>query len=544
MSKRFVLGVVLCCLLPAAPARADDEAPGKPALVVRFNSLDRLTADARYLARLADREELFKQVESLLKARTGEKGLEGLDPKKPIGFYAHVGPNGIDSTGALLVPVADEKALLGQLENLDLKAKKDEGGVYSVTLDQLPFPVLFRFAKGYAFVTVGTPGNDKLLRKDDNLDPAIVFPSGWDGNASLTLHADRIPASLKELALGQAELRLADLKEKEEPGETKAQRAFRVAALDEIGARFKSILKDGGELDLRLDIDRKAGDLNLALGFAGKPGSPLAAEIAELGKVKSLGAGLTGPDCAMSVAAAVALPEKLRKALEPVIEEELKKETSGESNEAKREALGRVNKALMPTAKAAEFDGGAALRSPAANGTYTLVGVVRLKEGANLEKEFTALMKLQTAGPPAPQFTFDVDRAGAVKIHKVVDPKADANYRKLFGDSPIYFAFRDDALFVATGEKAVDALKEALAVAPGPGKLVQLEMSLSRLTKALAAATPGAAEAAKKAFADGKDADRVRLTLEGGPALQLRLTVKAPLITFFSELDKAQKKGE
>src|SRR5262249_59104821 len=134
----------LCCLLPTAPARADGEAPARPAVIVRFSSLDRLTADARYLAKLADREELFRQVEALLKARTGEKGLEGLDPKKPIGFYAQVGPNGIDSTGALLVPVVDEKALLGQLENLDLKAQKDKDGVYSVTLEQLPFPVLFR----------------------------------------------------------------------------------------------------------------------------------------------------------------------------------------------------------------------------------------------------------------------------------------------------------------------------------------------------------------------------------------------------------------
>jgi hypothetical protein len=131
-----------------------------------------------------------------------------------------------------------------------------------------------------------------------------------------------------------------------------------------------------------------------------------------------------------------------------------------------------------------------------------------------------------------------------VNIHRVVDPKADANYRKLFGESPIYFAIRDDALFVAVGEKALDALKEALAVAPKPGKLVQLEMSLSRLAKALGVVNPAASEAARKAFADDKDADRIRLTLEGGPALQLQLNVKAPLITFFSELDKARKKSE
>lgn len=543
MSKRFLLGVALCGLLPAVPARADGEAPARPAVVVRFNSLDKLTADARYLAKLADREELFRQVEALLKARTGDKGLEGLDPKKPIGFYARIGPNGIDSTGALLVPVADEKALLGQLETLDLKAQKDKDGVYSLSLDQSPFPVLFRFARGYAFVTLGTPGNDKLLRRDENLDPAIVFPGNWDGTASLTVHMDRIPTNLKELALGQSELRLADLKEKEEPGETKAQREFRVALIDEIGARFKSLLKDGGEINARMDIDRKAGDLNISLSLAGKPGSPLAAEIAELGKVKSLGAGLPGADSALRLTAALALPEKLRKALEPAIEEGLRNDLTKQADEAKRAALERFTRAVSPTLKAAEFDGGAVLRGPADKGTYTLVAVARVREGAKLEKEFKELMKLQAAGPPAPQFTFDVDKAGTVNILKVVDPKADANYRKLFGDSPIFFALRDDALCIAVGDKALDALTESLAVVPKPGKLVELEVSLSRLTKALAVANPAASEAARKAFADHNDADRVRLTLEGGPALQLQLNVKAPLITFFSELDRARNKG-
>jgi hypothetical protein len=547
MSKRLVLSFVLSCLLPLASASAAEEGPVQPSLVIRFNSLEQLLADARYLAKLADREELVKQVESLLKARAGEKGLDGFDPKKPIGFYANIGPNGIDSTGALLVPVADEKALLGLLEKLAIKVEKGKEGVYSVFPEQSPFPVLFRFARGYAFVTLGIPGNEKVLLKDSNLDPAIVFPKGPDGAASLTLHIDRIPTKLKELLLGQTELRLAGLKDREAPGETKAQHDFRVALLDEVGTRFKSALKDGGEVSLRLDIDRTNGDLNVSASFAGKPGSQLAAEITDLGKVKSLAASLLGSESAMSLAAAVVLPEKLRKALEPVVEEGLKKDAERVKDATLREATERVIRALMPTIRASELDGGTVLRGPAADGTYALLAAVRLQNGKQLEKEFREVMKRlesETGTSGTPKVTFDLEKAGSVSIHRMERPKSEVEFRKLFGDRPVYFAFRDDALLAGAGEKALDALKETVAATPKPGKLLQAEMSLSRLAPALGVSNQAMPEAAKRAFADNKDADKIRLTLEGGSALQLKLAMKAPLITFFNELDKARKKGE
>jgi hypothetical protein len=541
MSKRWIL--VFCCLLPVVPARAAEEGPVRPGLVLRFNSLEELLADARYLAKLADREELFQQAEGLLKSLVGDKGLAGFDPKKPIGFYANIGPNGIDSTGALLIPIADEKAVLGLLEKFGIKVDKGKDGLYTIATEQMPFPIVFRFARGYAFVTLGVPGNEKMLLKDSNLDPAIVFPKGPDGTASLTLHLDRVPAKLKELILGQVELRLADLKEKEEPGETKAERDFRVALIDEAGTRFKSLLKDGGVLCLRLDMDRHSGDLNAALSVAGKSGSPLAMEIANLGQAQSLAVSLLGTDNALRLAAAVALPETLRKALAPVLEEEKKKDVEKARDDAGREALKRFLDALLPTLKAAELNGGAVLRGPSTAGTYTLVGVARLQQGKPLEKEIREVNKLLPLEPGTPRATFDVAKIGEVSIHRLEPSKADAAYRKLFGDNPVYFAFRADALTVSAGDKALDALKEALVATPMPGKLFEAEMSLSRLAPALGATNPAVPEAAKKAFAGKTEADKVRLTLEGGPALQLKLSVKAPLITFFSELDKARQKG-
>src|SRR5262245_57417550 len=125
-------GLVLALSAPA-PARApvpDKKPESKPAVVVTLKSLDELIADARYLFALVDKEEEGKQLEKFLKSKTGPKGLEGVDPKKPIGLYGTLGTKGLaDSHGVLLLPIADEKAFLKMLENLDLKPEKGKDGL-------------------------------------------------------------------------------------------------------------------------------------------------------------------------------------------------------------------------------------------------------------------------------------------------------------------------------------------------------------------------------------------------------------------------------
>src|SRR5215471_11780928 len=114
MRMRCVAVVALLAL--AVPVRAADDKK-TPTLIVRVQSLDNLISDARYLATLAGREEEAKQAEGFLKQFTGEKGIEGIDTKRPMGAYAFLGENVIDSE-VVLLPVADEQAILGLLKRL------------------------------------------------------------------------------------------------------------------------------------------------------------------------------------------------------------------------------------------------------------------------------------------------------------------------------------------------------------------------------------------------------------------------------------------
>src|SRR5262245_44799656 len=146
MFKKCLAGLVLVVLAPLA-ARAGGE--DRPAAVVRFRSLDALVDNVKLIVTLAGNEGLAQQVEGLIKAKIGAQGLEGIDPARPFGAYARFGKGLEDIGGAVLIPIASEKAFLTLLDNLDVRATKEKNDIYKL---QTPAPVevYLRFANRYA----------------------------------------------------------------------------------------------------------------------------------------------------------------------------------------------------------------------------------------------------------------------------------------------------------------------------------------------------------------------------------------------------------
>src|SRR5262245_44102177 len=304
--------------LPAA-ARAADAKPAGPSVVVRIEPLDDLVADLRYLGTQADRDELVKQFEGLVKAKTGPKGLEGVDRKRPLGFYGTVGTQGLDSSGVLMVPVSDEKAFLGSLENLGLKPEKGKDGLYTVQAENTLAPAVhFRFANDYAYATVL---NEAVIDRGALLPPAQILAAGRGGLAAATVHVDRIPDNIKQLALGQLGLRLADLRDRSFKGETKAESEFWKQAFEELAANVKALLRDGNEVTLRVDVDRKNQDLAVEVTADARPDSKLAANVARMGEAQSRFAGLLSKDAALQGLVRCTLTEELRRALQAVVDD-------------------------------------------------------------------------------------------------------------------------------------------------------------------------------------------------------------------------------
>jgi hypothetical protein len=537
MRARLFPLATLLALTVAWPAAAEEkkaDKPSKPTVVVRLAPLDSLIADARYLAELIGKANEAEQGEAFLKNMADDKGLLGLDTKRPMGLYGYLTPGAVDSPVVLLLPVVDEKAVREKLEGLGVKPEKAEGGLWKLDLDRPPVPTLYlKFANKYAYVS----HRDEALANDRLLDPAKVLAG--TGMASVVINFDEIPRELKEMALSSTELQLSNLKEKDMPGETKSQKTLRLAVLDDMYFRFKQLLTEGGPLALRVDLDRKAGDLTLEASLAGKPDSKLAASIAELGKLTGVAAGVLGKgDAALRGNVDVVLPKKLREAMAAVFEEGFKQGLEKEQDETKRKLAESLVKVMGPTVAMGELDAGLAVRGPDSSGLYTLVGAGKVKDGKSLEQTLKDALK-ESPAKVRGALTTDFAKAGDVNIHKAVPDKVDDNTRNTLGDGPVYFAFRDDALIVTAGPGALEAIKEAATAAPAPTRIVQLEVAFSRFAKLMASEDKEAPAVAKAVFKGGDDT--LRLTLEGGAALKLSLGIKARLVKFFNDLEEAKK---
>ncbi|HWG45393.1 MAG TPA: hypothetical protein VN688_21700 [Gemmataceae bacterium] len=539
MYSRLICRAALLGLMLAMPAlaRAAEEPAAKsdkPSLILRFAALDQLRADLGYLAELVGQKETAKQIDGIFKSKIGEKGLEGIDTKQPIGAYGWVKSSFEDSPVVVLVPVADEKAFLGFLESLDVKTDKGADGLYTANHEKIPVPIYFRFANKYAYITAL---HKDILDKDKLLAPAKVLPAGQIGDLSITVNIDQIPDNIKELGLGGLDNQLAKTKEKLPQQGTESEQKFRAAMVDDFGAAVKSLLTNGGETTLRMDVDRKTTDVTLSLSVAGKPGTPLAMTIKNLGQTKSTTASLIGSNSAMRGALTFNLPPAMRAQLGPMIEEGEKKAIDKETDKSKRKALTALLKALRPTFKSGELDVAADLRGPNEKGLYSAVAGIKVKDGTTIDKTFRDIV----AGLPAEErkaVQFDVEKVGAVGIHRVTPDKNDKNTKETFGDNPVYFAVREDALLVGMGDKGLSALKEAVAAEPKASKVMEFEMALSQFAPLMVKDNKSAPAVAKKVFADGKDNDKVRISIEGGKVLKLRLSIKGQAVTFFNELQQ------
>jgi hypothetical protein len=539
MRLRYLLALAL--LVPAGTAAAAPE-PASPALLVRMKPLDAMIEDFQFLGGLVDQEDKAKEIEGFVRSLLGPKAFDGIDAKRPLAVYGTFTADARDATAVALLPVGDPKVFLDVLDRFKVKAEKGAGDIYTLSHPDLP-PVLsvyLRFAHKYAYVTFRSPE----AIKDGKLIPADKLFDGSDpGLVSVALRLDAVPVVAKQLALQQAELQLANAKEKQ-PGESDAQTALKRLAVDAIAFRIKQLINEGKELSLKLDVDRKKNDLTGGVTLTAKDGSALSADVKSLGASRSLLAGLLVPEAALNFGLNVGLPADLKKALGPVVDEavaQAKDKAEGPAKELAEKLLASIE----PTLKAGELDMAMSFRGPDAKGRLTLVTGLKVQGGKGIEK---SLRDVVDALPEQAKerIKLDVATAGGAKIHKVVGgDDADANAVRLFGPAPdLYLAFRDDAAFIAIGANGLEDLKVALAATPKSAAMLQADLAAGRAYPFQEQADKQklAKEIAGKVFgADAKGNDVARFTVTGGDALTASFSLKGGVVTFLALFDAAQK---
>jgi hypothetical protein len=543
MVKRQVLIAVILGLVAGVPSRADDAEKKTPAVVVRVKSLDGLIDDAKYVAQLAGRGEDAKQAEGFLRAFLGEKGSEAIDPTRPIGFYAVISNDFLKSNGALMLPVGSEKSLIGLLERFAGQAKKGDDDIYTVTHPNVPVPVpvFMKFENKYAYITAQ---NRDALLKENLLEPKDVFGAEPPKTVSIFMSFDRVPGDVKDFVLGFVDARFAEEQSKTEPGQTKAVQALRVEVLRELARQTASLINQSGKLDLFFDVDQKNQELVAELNLTPRKGSKLAAQFGEFSKTKSAVAGIPAGDPAASMVAHILMPDKIRQALEPVIDEAMAKAMENMSDATKREQAEKLFKAVAPTLKAGELDASVVLHGPTGDNLYTVVAGLKVKDGRQIESAFKELVRSIPERDQRP-FKFDVEKVEGAGTHRFeLQPLYSEHIRSLVGENPVHVAARSDTIIVAVGPDGQKALKQALAAQPATSPVLGTEAALARLVPAMGhmfqahRSSPEALrKAAAESFANGeKGADLVRFTVTGGDTFKARYSVKASAFKFTSKI--------
>jgi hypothetical protein len=192
--------------------------------------------------------------------------------------------------------------------------------------------------------------------------------------------------------------------------------------------------------------------------------------------------------------------------------------------------------------KAGELDVFAGFAGPNADGKYTLAGGIKVKEAAKIEQLARDLAPMIPDPKAKEAIAFDAETIGDVKVHKITAYDLDAEGTRVFGsNATARIAFPDDAVIAAFGADAGDVIKQIVGSTAKPGGPLRFEASLSRAVGLDKDNGPRAKKAAAAAFAANPKADMIRFTIDGGPALRLRASMKGQVITFGVKMDEAAK---
>jgi hypothetical protein len=519
MLKKSLLlcALVLPVLSPAESAAQPAQTP--PTLVVRLASLDNLFENLKLLGGLWGKDDIAGKLEDSIKSRLGPRGLYGIDGREPIGFYAKIGKDLTELSGVLVVPIKGDKEFKEMLGGLGWEVSAAKDGIHSVKQNLLPIDVQYRVSGKYAYVSL--IGADALA-KANLVEPQAIFTGKSKAAMSLTLRLDQIPAETRSLLLDSFKEALGKFDDK--GGDNKAQMALQGALAKEGQRILENVFKDGEELNADVDIDQKTKQLTVDVTLRPKAGSKFAENIAKLGQRPTLCAGVLHKDAALNALINLDMPPELRDAIGTVVQEMAKQVTNDIKDEIKQKQAVQLLAAIKPSLTANHIDAALSLRGPHASKQYSLVAGLKLHLG---DKLLATLVELLKDLPDSEQklIHLNVDKVGNVGIHKLEFQGAfDGATKQMFGDHPIYVAFRSDAFFLGLGEEGLPALKDAVAAKAAVQPAVVFDMSVARIS---ALSGKGAAPA-------GDDA-RLRLTLDGGPTLRVHFTMALGALQIFAQ---------
>jgi hypothetical protein len=530
------LGILLLLgIVPAAPGQA---------VVVSARSVDAVLADFDHLTRTAGLDKQRRTALAFLHQTLGAKGWAGVDRRRPFGFYAAwparwEGYYALARSGVMFVPVTGKTAFLDFLGRLALRPEKADRGLYRLAVPGGP-QLFLRFAHRHAYAAL----KPALIAGKLPAPTTFLTPAARQHTLALSLLLERIPAQITRLLLRGREL-LYGGREEQAGGETDAQYRQRLANTKRQKAFLARLARECKELTLTFDADRKRQRLLLDLRLVPKPKTRLAAGFQKYARVRSRFGGLTR-NAVVSLVAHFPLP----RIWHPWREGDLLKLLEQYLEPRERALMRRLIRALMPTLMNDTYDLAVVLRKFQPGKLPGWVPALQVNNARKLEHLIRDFIK----DMPADErdvfgLHWDYARHAGTKIHKAdvtIMPGMAYHAYLAIGADVVLLSQSPD---LAALKGALDDLRKADRVPAPPIRLeadlwvvFSMGVTISAFAKDLGAFGKVMMKLAGAFPPFGAKNQKVRISLQGGKDLRLRLEVPTQILRAVPKLLEPAKK--
>jgi hypothetical protein len=477
--------------------------------------VDTLRADLKYLAPLLGGKEWAAQVEATL-----GPALDGLDRQRPFGailYWQGKGgaPSFLDLPVVYFAPVDEEKRFLKTLERLGGRPRKLDQGGYRLTVPGLP-DLFLRFAHRHAYASTR-----EALVRGPLVEPGALVPAGAEKFAlAAWLFSERIPRAEFQRSVEES---LGALRQA--IGEGMGPEMPIGLALKGIGMIIVELQQQLREVSLTLEVDPNRHHLALELGLSPRADCTLARFFEYTGTARSRFRFMSQRGGLSLFAHFPSAPGKVpgtRDLQDQVIEK------LGEAlDPAHLEMIPPFLEILVSTLQADGLDFGLNHSGgPSGSEQFLLFGL-KVQEGRKLDHLLRDTYRaLPTTERRGFSLSWNQARHANARIHRL---------KSLGEEEDVFLAIREDVVFFGVGEP-LQGIKEALDhfvnTRTVPTPLFQLD---------LAPAAFLSKEQYQKAIPKGaagvdREQVRLRLSLQGGARLRLRVETHAYVLPLLPEL--------
>lgn len=502
---------------------------------VSVAGVDTLMDTVKYGLKMAGKEDMAQQIDSLLDAFLQNEGFKGLNTKRGMGLYLNKFPsNPTQPSFVAYVPISNVDEFLALLGKLNVTPSKEENGVRSI---QLPTgqSLYLKFKNDYAFISMD---EDELK----NTSEPDRLTSSVPANALIHVHVklNEIPRDLKDKFLIEVAKGIEKEKGKK-AGESDVEYQARLVAMNMPKQAIEQLVNGAETFSFSASLDTTKHVFKIDSILKAKDGSPLQQEMQAMNQSKSRFTSLL-TSAPVSFVYHGVLNETVRKDFDKLLDNLVTKAIQEEKSVVKKAIAEKVYQVIEPTLKSKNYEFAFSMNSHGESEPMTGLAALRVKNGKQIEELIKGFV-VELKEKERHAIKLDVENVDGVNLHTVTIPTDDKGAKEMtevFGEGKLTLAFHDEAILLGIGKQSTEEVKRLLGSfnQAGANNPASMEFNLHARAFARFIKEKPVRKAFESAFTT-PDSDLIKSSISGGDQLRFQLQVS----THFIKLAEAMNKG-